>query len=1227
MTKDGSLRVLKRGTLDTTPITKREHLAEQVREYQAKGYPIPERISRQLSARDLRRPAARPKGDAKTWSEADSVFAAAHDFSASPQAILTKGQISKNAAEDLIVLNSSTNRVLALPFVADAGKAENQTTFTGKREKIEYSVENQPIAALPMRLNADGETDLLVVGKNQADFAALVSAVAASFTVNSNLDIVDANLADNVCETAVPGQCTLRAAIMQANATPGNDSITIQSGIGAITINLGQPDNDGLGTNDEASGDLDITCVIDPGTFTCQEPAASNDNDLTITGAAGGSTVQAGIFIPYITDNGPITTDRVFDIGQSGVFGGGFGGSTGIIVSMSNLTIQNGNVRELTGDPNGGGNYALGGAIRYDGFGVSAAHGSLTLTNSTLNNNQSDHAGGGVYQVYGSFNAGGSTFSSNITKAGEGGGVFFSAATSNSNVSVTNSTFNANEARQGVVFGTPTTNADGGGLSFSTNLNTLTVTNTNFTNNIAQEDGGAIKTLNGMATLTGGSMTGNTARRHGGVSFGDQNPSGVGSFFTFDGSTLRGNTANSDNAAGGDGGAIFRDRGVLNITNTTIGGTGAGEPNTAANGGGIFNLNGVLSITGGSVNGNIANTGKGGGIEHSGRSASTVSSVTINNNTGSGIHISGTGSLDIANSTITGNSGDGITKIGTGVGSHFNSNTIHSNGELGIDLSDNAVTPNDANDADTGPNNLQNFPVINSVDGGNNTANVTLNAANGSYRIQYFANTACDVSGYGEGEVFLTSQTVTVSGNTATFTSPALSYGTKKQITATATHDQNGNGNFDDDGSTSEFSQCREAIIVNVPPTANPDSYSTNEDTLLTVAAPGVLQNDSDPDAGNTLTAVLVSGPTNAASFTLNSNGSFNYTPNANYNGADSFTYKARDNFNAESSPVTVSITVNPVNDAPSFTSGGNVTVAEDSGAYSAAWATAISKGAANESGQTLTFMVTNNTNPALFSVAPSIASNGVLSFTPAANAFGSATITVVLKDNGGTANGGQDTSAPVSFTITVTPVNDAPTVSVVAGGSCGNGGSNGTINLVINDPDSPPGNATLSGSSSNTTIVPNSNIVFGGSGANRTMTITPVPVNQSTQNSTITITVSDGQGGTSTTTVTAVVGGNGTQSVIGTSGEDMIFGFNGGDTLYGGEGKDLLCGGNGSDSLFGGEGDDTLDGDNGSDNLYGDGGNDILIGGGGGDFFSGGTGTDTATDFNLSEGDTTDGS
>jgi VCBS repeat-containing protein len=82
---------------------------------------------------------------------------------------------------------------------------------------------------------------------------------------------------------------------------------------------------------------------------------------------------------------------------------------------------------------------------------------------------------------------------------------------------------------------------------------------------------------------------------------------------------------------------------------------------------------------------------------------------------------------------------------------------------------------------------------------------------------------------------------------------------------------------------------------VNDAPVGVNESYSTNEDTPLTVAARGVLANDTDIDSDPaTLTAMLVSGPAHGT-LTLNSDGSFSYSPAANYNGPDSFTYRPRD--------------------------------------------------------------------------------------------------------------------------------------------------------------------------------------------------------------------------------------------------------------------------------------------------------------------------------------------
>ncbi|MBT8507249.1 hypothetical protein AZH53_02240 [Methanomicrobiaceae archaeon CYW5] len=101
---------------------------------------------------------------------------------------------------------------------------------------------------------------------------------------------------------------------------------------------------------------------------------------------------------------------------------------------------------------------------------------------------------------------------------------------------------------------------------------------------------------------------------------------------------------------------------------------------------------------------------------------------------------------------------------------------------------------------------------------------------------------------------------------------------------------------------------------VNSAPTASPDGYTTKEDTVLHVVVPGVLGNDVDTD-DDTLSAVLSTLP-NHGTLVLNADGSFTYTPGADYYGADSFTYRAYDG-RALSSAVTVSLGIAAVNDAP----------------------------------------------------------------------------------------------------------------------------------------------------------------------------------------------------------------------------------------------------------------------------------------------------------------------
>ncbi len=144
-----------------------------------------------------------------------------------------------------------------------------------------------------------------------------------------------------------------------------------------------------------------------------------------------------------------------------------------------------------------------------------------------------------------------------------------------------------------------------------------------------------------------------------------------------------------------------------------------------------------------------------------------------------------------------------------------------------------------------------------------------------------------------------------VSNNDGTFLyTPALNFSGSDTFNYTVT---------DVAGATDTAVVTINVSSANDGPVALGDSYSTDEDTALTVPVTGVLANDSDSDSS--ITAVLDVNASNGDA-TLNADGSFTYVPDADYNGSDSFTYHATDG-SADSSVVTVTITVRPTNDAP----------------------------------------------------------------------------------------------------------------------------------------------------------------------------------------------------------------------------------------------------------------------------------------------------------------------
>ena len=246
-------------------------------------------------------------------------------------------------------------------------------------------------------------------------------------------------------------------------------------------------------------------------------------------------------------------------------------------------------------------------------------------------------------------------------------------------------------------------------------------------------------------------------------------------------------------------------------SNNTIGGTAAGAGNV---------------VSGNPVGFAFLNNGNGNTLQ--GNFIGTLSNGTTPlPNTGDGINIATNSSNNTIGGTAAGaaniiafNGGAGINAL-SGTANGVLTNSIFSNASLGIDLGGDGVTPNDAGDPDTGPDNLQNFPVLTSATpapGPATTVQGTLNSTPGTaFRIEFFSNSACDPSGNGEGTTFLgfTNVMTDGSGNAPiNVLLPVVAAG--NVIVGTATDPLN---------NTSEFSACitvsPAACTITCPPNQN----------------------------------------------------------------------------------------------------------------------------------------------------------------------------------------------------------------------------------------------------------------------------------------------------------------------------------------------------------------------------------------------------------------------
>src|SRR5665213_2794585 len=198
-----------------------------------------------------------------------------------------------------------------------------------------------------------------------------------------------------------------------------------------------------------------------------------------------------------------------------------------------------------------------------------------------------------------------------------------------------------------------------------------------------------------------------------------------------------------------------------------------------------------------------------------------------------------------------------------------------------------------------------------------------------------------------------------------------------------------------DDGSLTDSM----STYVDNPPVANPASMTVAENAAST--AINVLANDTDVDSGDTLTVSSVTDPPHGTATVDPFGAGVHYTPTTNYSGPDSFTYALSDGHGGTDTG-TVTVTVSPVNQPPSFTKGANQALPEeDSPAVHTVvhWASGFIAGPPNESSQALLAYHVSNDNHALFSTQPSIDTIGNLTYTLAIDQAGTANVSVTVQD------------------------------------------------------------------------------------------------------------------------------------------------------------------------------------------------------------------------------------
>ena len=495
-------------------------------------------------------------------------------------------------------------------------------------------------------------------------------AAGVGLTVDSTVDAVDADPGDGVCVTDA-GECTLRAAIQEANALAGADEITVPAGTYKLTIA-------GRGEDAAATGDLDITddlaitgagqsaTVIDGnGVDTVMHVAKGAVADLTHLGIQGGSnrTLEGGLHGGGIWNEGSLSltrvavTDNVANAG-GGIFNSGHATLTEVLIADNQGPVYGGGVaNELHATMDIVRSTISGNRVETgDGGGIYNG-GNAEISDSTVALNEASRRGGGIFNhAAEKASISNSTISGNVALSG--GGIFNAGPGAEATGSLP--PLPAGEVELVNVMVDDNTASAGGGIY---NSGTIEVSDSQISANRTVLDpgiGGAGTTIppptggglvnEGVATLRGVEIVGNAAWQAGGID------NGYGARLTMEGSKIRGNAADPYDAGG------LANFGEAHISSSTLSGNSARKGGAITNQGTSCCLPVILTLEASTISGNSARYG--GGIYNDG--PLTVLNATISGNSaasvGGGI-LNVVWSAAIRNTTIA----DNNSPVGAGV--------------------------------------------------------------------------------------------------------------------------------------------------------------------------------------------------------------------------------------------------------------------------------------------------------------------------------------------------------------------------------------------------------------------------------------------------------------------------------------------------------------------------------------------------------------------------------